>query len=75
MGIWAKTAGVLAIALLTGLPIFAEGPCAKKRVDACGCHHVYGVRHCHPNRRTKYCEAPASGKLPAPSAKKQTARL
>jgi hypothetical protein len=59
-----KAAGVLAGVLLSGIPIFAEGPCAKKRVDACGCHHVYGVRHCHPNRRTKNCAAPASAHLP-----------
>jgi hypothetical protein len=31
--------------------------CTKKRVDPCGCHHVYGVRHCHPNRATAHCES------------------
>ena len=31
--------------------------CTKKRVDPCGCHHVFGVRHCHPNRATSHCQA------------------
>jgi hypothetical protein len=43
---------------------YPSSVCKKKRVDACGCHHVYGVRHCHPDRRSKHCEALA--KLEAP---------
>jgi hypothetical protein len=35
--------------------------CAKKRVDACGCHHLYGLRHCHPNRKGPHCELPVRG--------------
>jgi hypothetical protein len=38
-------------------PVFNPAICAKKRVDACGCHHVYGVRHCHPKRKSEHCEA------------------
>lgn len=38
-------------------PVFNPAICGKKRVDACGCHHVYGVRHCHPKRKTDHCEA------------------
>jgi len=38
-------------------PVFNPSICGKKRVDACGCHHVYGVRHCHPKRKTDHCEA------------------
>jgi hypothetical protein len=38
-------------------PVFNPAVCAKKRVDACGCHHVYGVRHCHPKRKSEHCEA------------------
>lgn len=38
-------------------PVFNPAVCAKKRVDACGCHHVYGVRHCHPKRKSDHCEA------------------
>jgi len=38
-------------------PVFNPSICNHKRVDACGCHHVYGVRHCHPNRKTDHCEA------------------
>jgi hypothetical protein len=37
-------------------PTAGTQSCEKKRVDACGCHHVYGVRHCHPNRRSNHCE-------------------
>lgn len=48
-------------------PVFNPSVCAKKRVDACGCHHVYGVRHCHPNRKTDHCEAPVN----APAQKKE----
>jgi hypothetical protein len=40
-------------------PVFNPSICAKKRVDACGCHHVYGVRHCHPKRKTEHCESMA----------------
>jgi hypothetical protein len=38
-------------------PVFNPAICGKKRVDACGCHHVYGVRHCHPKRKSEHCEA------------------
>ena len=38
--------------------------CAKKRVDPCGCHHVYGLRHCHPNRKSDHCEAPVKAEAP-----------
>ncbi len=38
-------------------PVFNPAVCGKKRVDACGCHHVYGVRHCHPKRKSEHCEA------------------
>jgi hypothetical protein len=37
-------------------PVFNPSLCAKKRVDSCGCHHVYGVRHCHTKRQTEHCE-------------------
>ena len=40
---------------------WATEPCSRKRVDACGCHHVYGLRHCHPNRKSTHCELPAKG--------------
>lgn len=32
--------------------------CERKRVDPCGCHHLYGLRHCHPNRKGPHCELP-----------------
>lgn len=35
--------------------------CLKKRVDRCGCHRVFGRRHCHPNRRREWCDAYALG--------------
>ena len=31
----------------------------SKRTDKCGCHHQYGLRHCHPDMKTRKCEAPA----------------
>jgi hypothetical protein len=37
-------------------PVYNPSICAKKRVDSCGCHHVYGVRHCHPKRQSDHCE-------------------
>lgn len=40
-------------------PVFNPSICNKRRVDACGCHHVYGVRHCHPKRQTDHCESMA----------------
>jgi len=30
--------------------------CAKKRTDACGCHHYFGVRHCHAKLKTDKCQ-------------------
>lgn len=48
-------------------PVFNPSVCAKKRVDACGCHHVYGVRHCHANRKTPHCEATAQVTQPGAS--------
>ena len=41
-------------------PTYGTASCQKKRVDACGCHHVYGVRHCHPTRKSSHCEVMAS---------------
>jgi hypothetical protein len=58
-----RLAVLLAVTLNAGpvdvktAPVFNPSVCAKKRVDACGCHHVYGVRHCHPKRRSDHCEA------------------
>jgi hypothetical protein len=50
-------------------PVFNPAICAKKRVDACGCHHVYGIRHCHPKRKSEHCEAMAQ----APQSSEQNA--
>jgi hypothetical protein len=62
---------VLAMALHAAPPVppqagqvFNPSVCAKKRVDACGCHHVYGIRHCHPNRKGGHCEAPVKAQMP-----------
>jgi cell pole-organizing protein PopZ len=43
---------------------YPSSVCKKKRVDACGCHHVYGVRHCHPDRKGKHCEAIVKAEAP-----------
>jgi hypothetical protein len=62
---WLSAMVVAAVLAGTGTPSYSTPSysptagtqsCEKKRVDACGCHHVYGVRHCHPSRRTKHCE-------------------
>lgn len=45
----------------------------SKRADRCGCHHQYGLVHCHPNLKTKRCEAPVSAVArtrPAPKPRK-----
>lgn len=67
---------VTAILVAVGLnaaPVYLSRPvdpqvCAKKRVDPCGCHHVYGARHCHPNRKTDHCEAPVKSARDATTA-------
>lgn len=56
-------AGILLAMGLNAAPVYLSRPvdpqiCAKKRVDPCGCHHIYGMRHCHPNRKSDHCEAP-----------------
>lgn len=50
--------GLNAAPIYLSKPVFNPSICAKKRVDPCGCHHVYGIRHCHPNRMTNHCESP-----------------
>jgi len=50
-----------ALAAAMGYP---SSVCKKKRVDACGCHHVYGTRHCHPDRKGKHCEAVVKAQVP-----------
>ena len=60
MGIFGAV--VMALAVHAGplevktAPVFNPSLCAKKRVDSCGCHHVYGVRHCHSKRSSEHCE-------------------
>ncbi|HYV49607.1 MAG TPA: hypothetical protein VFA20_32330 [Myxococcaceae bacterium] len=57
--------------LLLGAGLLVAAPARahdEKRTDKCGCHHQYGLRHCHPNKATPYCEAPASAKSPDPKA-------
>lgn len=55
--------------------VFNPSVCAKKRVDPCGCHHVYGLRHCHPNRKSDHCEAPVKATAPEQSEPKQPVTL
>lgn len=56
MGI-VKVAGLAA--LLWGASATAHD---NRRIDACGCHHQYGLRHCHPKKKSERCEAPVSGR-------------
>ncbi len=54
---------------------YPSSVCKKKRVDSCGCHHVYGVRHCHPDRKGKHCEALVRAELPWSHAEPLTFKL
>lgn len=48
---------ILGLGLVWTTPVGAHG---TKRTDPCGCHHQWGLRHCHPKKKTVRCEAPAS---------------
>lgn len=81
MGRWRlwglAVAGLVAIApvaLANGPPLepARNQACAKKRTDACGCHHYYGLRHCHPKLKTDRCERPVSYTRKAPEAWRAT---
>ncbi|MHB8878950.1 MAG: hypothetical protein ACYC8T_35055 [Myxococcaceae bacterium] len=50
------------VGLLLAWPAFGH----ESRMDKCGCHNQYGLRHCHPSKRTKRCIAPVKGKTEAP---------
>ncbi|MCI0572698.1 MAG: hypothetical protein L0Y66_18240 [Myxococcaceae bacterium] len=62
--------GVVAPAQAASPPLQATSgsSCAKKRTDACGCHHHFGLRHCHPKLKTPRCEAPVRAQAPQPDA-------
>lgn len=55
-------------------PVFNPSACAKKRVDPCGCHHVYGIRHCHPNRKGDHCEAPVKAEVESPRKRQDASK-
>lgn len=58
-----KTAAALALAVaMFAGPAFGH---RSKRTDKCGCHHQYGLVHCHPNLKSNRCEAPVADKKPA----------
>ena len=57
-----KTLGIL-LGLLVAAPALAH----HARTDKCGCHNQYGLRHCHPSKKTKRCEAPVSTVPPSPA--------
>lgn len=62
-GLIAATGLLLAPPALANAPPIERthsSPCAKKRTDSCGCHHYYGLRHCHPKLKTQKCERPVS---------------
>ena len=63
--------------LVAGLMAAAPAWSHEKRTDRCGCHHEFGLRHCHPNKKTQSCEAPVKAKVPArpKTAPKPDARL
>ena len=53
MGKRIAMAAALAVSLAAG-----SAAAHEKRTDACGCHHQYGSRHCHPKKKKTHCEAP-----------------
>jgi hypothetical protein len=67
---------LLTALVATALPAQAH----EKVADKCGCHSQYGLRHCHPRKKSRACEAPVKGKVvqnakpdsAAPAAPKQT---
>ena len=63
-----KKMGALLFALALGAP---PALAHQARTDRCGCHHQYGVRHCHPKLKTKHCEAPVNEVRPAPKKDEQ----
>ena len=75
-GFMGIVAAVLMAVSLNAAPVYLSRPvdpqvCAKKRVDPCGCHHVYGMRHCHPNRKGDHCESPVKASTDVTSSQPQ----
>ncbi len=64
--LWMVPAG--AIANAPPLEPARNQACARKRTDACGCHHYYGLRHCHPKLKTERCERPVNYTRALPEA-------
>ncbi len=60
--------GVGAALALLGGPAYGH---KEKRTDPCGCHHQWGLRHCHPKKKTPRCEAPVAEER---TAKQEPAR-
>jgi hypothetical protein len=44
---------------------------SSKRTDPCGCHHEWGLRHCHPNKKKQTCEAPVDARGPTSERTRQ----
>jgi hypothetical protein len=70
MGRWGL--GMVVAALMASGPALGH---KSKRTDPCGCHHQYGLRHCHPTQKSPKCEAPVRAKQPVPQAKPPAAEL
>jgi len=67
-GAWAWVWGLMLGAGLLATPAWGH----DHRTDRCGCHHQYGLRHCHPTKKTTNCEAPAKAEAPARTDGKAT---
>ena len=67
------------VTVVAALSLASGGALAhkEKRTDPCGCHHQWGLRHCHPQKRTPKCEAPAvkADEAPAPESDKQEVKV
>lgn len=58
--------------LVLALPASAHD---SKRTDKCGCHHQFGLRHCHPKKKTQRCEAPVKAVQPRPGPRTEPVKL
>lgn len=65
---------MLAIGMALGLAATPALAHKEKRTDPCGCHHQWGLRHCHPQKKSPKCEAPASDSAGEEQAGKKAPR-
>ena len=67
---WVAAAAIFLSGSVWAGPVRRADKCNGKPTDRCGCHTVYGLRHCHPNMKTRQCEAPVRGEKAPEKAQK-----